>query len=93
MLKSTTTSVEKQAGELAIAGTPTVAIDLLEGELRLQPDIGVWRRLRATLLYREGRREEAFQEAQRALALAPLNAVLACPGWRLSRRRPAPIGG
>lgn len=62
----------RRAIELYDRGFARAAIDVLEAELARFPDDGKLWRLRALLLQREGRREEAFDNIQRALILVPL---------------------
>ena len=62
----------RRATELFQRGFPRAAIDVLEADLARQPEEGALWRLRAVLLQREGRQAEAFDNIQRALALAPL---------------------
>lgn len=62
----------RRAIELYDRGFARAAIDVLEAELARFPDDGKLWRLRALLLQREGRREEAFDNIQRALILFPL---------------------
>ncbi|BBO34906.1 tetratricopeptide repeat protein [Lacipirellula parvula] len=62
----------RRAADLYERGFSRAAIDVLEAELRLQPEAGALWRLRAIMLQREGRLDEAFDNIQRALALVPL---------------------
>jgi tetratricopeptide (TPR) repeat protein len=62
----------RRARSLEAHGFRRAAIDVLEAALIEEPDAGPLRRMRATLLDRDGRLAEAFAEIQRALALAPL---------------------
>ena len=62
----------RRAIELYDRGFAKAAIDILEAELARFPDEGKLWRLRAVLLQREGRRDEAFDNIQRALVLVPL---------------------
>lgn len=62
----------RRALELYERGFARAAIDVLEAELRRNPDEGDLWRLRGVLLNRQGRAEEAFEDIQRALTLVPL---------------------
>lgn len=69
---ATTPDAAQRATALYERGFSRVAIDVLEAELRLQPEAGALWRLRAIMLQREGRLDEAFDNIQTALALVPL---------------------
>jgi tetratricopeptide (TPR) repeat protein len=64
--------VARRAESLFTLGFARAAIDVLEIALREDPDAGALWRLRAVLLQREGRRDEAFDNVQWAMMLAPL---------------------
>jgi Flp pilus assembly protein TadD len=63
----------ERAKSLFKHGFPRAAIDVLEMALREQPEAGSLWRLRAVLLQREGRRDEAFDNIQRARLLVQGN--------------------
>lgn len=65
-------SAIRRAQELYERGFARPAIDVLEAELTRSPDNGAAWRLRAVLLAREGRMDEAFDNIQQALTLVPL---------------------
>ena len=62
----------RRARALDDHGFRRAAIDVLEAALLAEPDVGELRRLRALLLSRDGRHDEAFADVQVALALTPL---------------------
>jgi tetratricopeptide (TPR) repeat protein len=64
----------RRARSLETHGFRRAAIDVLEAALANEPDAGALWRLRAVLLTRDGRHDEAFADIQQALALAPLEA-------------------
>jgi tetratricopeptide (TPR) repeat protein len=64
--------VARRAESLQKHGFPRAAIDVLEVALREEPEAGALWRLRAVLLQRERRRDEAFDNVQRAMMLVPL---------------------
>jgi tetratricopeptide (TPR) repeat protein len=84
----------RRATDLYERGFPRAAIDVLEAELGRQPDHGVLWRLRAVMLQREGRFDEAFNNIQRALALVPLGyeGLLVLAGGYLRQGRRAAAG-
>jgi tetratricopeptide (TPR) repeat protein len=65
----------RRARSLETHGFRRAAIDVLEAALMQEPDAGPLWRLRAVLLAREGRHDEAFHDVQRALALVPLGQI------------------
>jgi len=82
--------VESRARRLYAAGFHRVAIDILTVHLSGHPDDGAAWRLRAVLLHRQGRWEEAFHDVQRALVLAPLGLeswVVLAEGYLRSGKR------
>jgi tetratricopeptide (TPR) repeat protein len=72
MYDSASTAAARRAWELYERGFCRAAIDVLEVELTAKPEAGDLWRLRAILLQRQERRDEAFDNIQRALVLAPL---------------------
>jgi tetratricopeptide (TPR) repeat protein len=64
----------RRARSLETHGFRRAAIDVLEAALANEPEAGTLWRLRAVLLTRDGRHDEAFVDVQQALALAPLEA-------------------
>ncbi len=62
----------RRAGALEAHGFRRAAIDVLEAALAERPDAGPLWRLRAAMLRRDGRQDEAFANVEEALALVPL---------------------
>lgn len=62
----------RRARSLEAHGFRRAAIDVLEAVLTLEPNAGPLWRLRAGMLAREGRHDEAFGNVQQALVLSPL---------------------
>jgi tetratricopeptide (TPR) repeat protein len=65
----------RRARSLEAHGFRRAAIDVLEAALMKESDAGPLWRLRAVLLAREGRHDEAFHDTQQALALVPVGPI------------------
>jgi Tfp pilus assembly protein PilF len=72
MTAASSADAARRATELYQLGFARAAIDVLEIALKNDPLSGALWRLRAVLLAREGRNEEAFADVQEAMTLTPL---------------------